>query len=1031
MRSALAAFLLATALAPAAAAATAVDSNTFGGLTARSIGPAVMSGRIAAIDAVGPDPLTIYVGAAGGGVWRSTDAGVTWKAVFDDYTQSIGAIAIDRAHPDTVWVGTGESWTRNSVSVGTGLYKTTDGGKTWELSGLADSERIAKVVVDPHASDTVFACATGHLWNANEERGVYKTTDGGKSWKRVLYVDADTGCADLDVDPQDPRILYAGMWQFRRFPDFFQSGGPGSGLYRSTDGGDSWSELKAGLPPGEKGRIAVAVAPSRPSVVYAVVEAKEKNALFRSDDLGESWREVNASTNVQIRPFYFGRLVVDPTDFNRLYKPGFTLGISEDGGKSVSSPFTGGIFGAVHPDNHALWVNPDNPQELLVGTDGGVYHSFDRGGTWSFVGALPVAQYYHVSYDMDRPYNVYGGLQDNSCWMGPSESIGGIENRDWLSIGGGDGFYAYRDPADSGYVYSEFQGGEIARTRLATMEARDIKPTPGPGEPDYRFNWNTPIALSPNEPGTIYIGAQFLFRSRDHGASWERLSPDLTTNDPAGQRQMLSGGLTIDNSAAENYTTIYSISESPRDGKVIWVGTDDGNVQLTRDGGASWTNVVGNVGGLPPRTWVSTVAASPHDAATAFVTFDGHRRGDMATYVYRTTDYGASWQSLATADLAGYAHVIRQDPVDPDLLFLGTEFGLYVSIDGGAGWARFTGNLPQVAVRDIAIQPRENDLILATHGRGIYIVDDITPLRQLSAEVADADVFVFASPPVELRTTGFSFGFPGHGEFVGDNPPEAATITYYLKRRHLFGDLKAEVYDAGGKLLATIPGTKRRGINRILWPMRARPPKAPPTTNLSPPALGPRVPEGTYSVKLIKAKDTYTTSIELVADPDSPHSAADRAAEQQLVWRLYDMLGRLTYLVDSAIDLRDQATTRAAALPAGDRLRGSLEELGKAFDAYQGQLVATSKAGWLSGEERLREKLAALYGAVNSYDGRPTQTQAARADTLGGELTAAGERFDALVAGDLARVNRALERKGLAPLTLKSRQQWEAEQEGS
>ncbi len=1041
---------LAAALAalPAAAQPT-IDSATFGGLEARAIGPAVMSGRIAAIDAVGKDPLTIWVGTASGGVWKSADGGLSFKAVFDEHTQSIGALAIDPGDPKTVWVGSGESWTRNSVSVGTGVYKTTDGGDSWKLMGLADSERIARLRIDAKDGKTVFVCATGHLWSANQERGVYKTSDGGETWKRVLYVDENTGCSDLDGDPQDGKILYAGMWQFRRYPDFFTSGGKGSGLYRSLDGGETWQPLTNGLPAGEKGRIAVAVAPSRPSVVYATVEA-EKTALYRSDDLGGTFREINRSFNVGARPFYFSRLVVDPADYNRLYKPGLNLGVSEDGGKSVTGIFAFG--GGVHSDHHALWINPTNPQELLLGTDGGVYHSYDRGNHWRMVRSLPVSQFYHVSYDLDYPYNVFGGLQDNGSWMGPSASIEGIENRDWQNVGFGDGFWVFRDTADPDYVYSEYQGGNIMRIRLSTREARDIKPQPKGGEPDYRFNWNTPLHMSPNEKGTIYAGSQFLLRSRDHGESWERISPDLTTNDPKGQRQKESGGLSRDNTTAENYTTIYSISESPKNGSVIWTGTDDGNLQVTRDGGKTWTNVVANVPGLPAGTWVSAVSASPHDEGAAFATFDGHRRGDMTTYAYRTSDFGQTWTPLTPAPsqgaqtqgapdqgaqsqaveapaVDGYAWVLKQDLLDPDLLFLGTELGLYVSIDGGEEWARFTGKLPKVAVHDIAIHPREHDLILATHGRGIYIIDDVTPLRQLSHEVVEAEVTVLPSLPFVMPTAGVAQGFGGSDEFVGLNPPESVVITYYLKKRHVFGDLKFEVYDAQGKLISTLPGSKRRGLNRVEWPMRLPPPKVPPAGNLAPAFIGPRAAEGTYAVKMIKGKDTYSTEVTLVADPRSPHTAEDRASQQQLSMRLYVMLEDLTYLVETAVEVRDQAREKAKALPKGDRLAKSLEALADAYEKFRFELVASGEGGLFADEEKLREKIAGVYAGVTGYEGRPTQTQRDRTELLDGELEKAGQRYDALAAGELARANEALAKKGQPPITRKTKEEWKAAQQ--
>ncbi|HEX6898408.1 MAG TPA: glycosyl hydrolase [Thermoanaerobaculia bacterium] len=1035
-RSRMILYLAAAGLSLTAGAARAaeveIDSNTFGGLEARSIGPATMSGRIAAIQAVAEDPLTIYVGSASGGVWKTIDGGVAWKPVFDDHTQSIGAIAIDPRNPKNVWVGTGESWTRNSTSVGDGLYKSTDGGDTWQRVGLENSERIAGVLVHPGNGDTVWACATGHLWDSHEERGVYKTTDGGKTWKRTLYVDADTGCSDLAIDPQDPSILYAGMWQFRRSPWSFHSGGKGSGLFKSTDGGETWRPLKSGLPAGDKGRVAVAVAPSRPSVVYALVEA-EKTALYRSDDVGESWREMNSSFNIQARPFYFSHLAVDPADFNRVYKPGLSLTFSADGGKSFTSAFGLDSFAAgVHSDHHALWINPKNPYEMVLGTDGGVYVSHDRARHWRFVRALPVSQFYHVSYDMRRPYRVYGGLQDNGSWSGPSAAIGTIQNRDWFNVGGGDGFYVFVDPTDPDLLFSEYQGGEVTRRRISTGETKEIKPVPLAGDPPYRFNWNTPIHMSPNEPGTIYIGSQFLFRSRDRGDSWERISPDLTTNDPKKQQQRQSGGLSIDNSSAENHTTIFAISESPKNGKVIWAGTDDGNLQLTRDGGATWTNVAGNVTGLPKGTWVSSVEAGRHDEGTAFATFDGHMTGDMKTYVYRTTDFGKTWTPLMTPALSGYAHVVRQDLENPDLLFLGTEMGLFVSVDGGARWARFTGKLPKVAVRDLAIHSRDADLIVATHGRGVYILDDITPLRKLRREDLENDLVPLPSRQAVMTIPAGLQEFGGDDEYVAFNPEEAATITYYLKKRHIVGDFKVEVFDAQGKLISSLPAGKRRGINRVQWPMRLAPPKLPPANSLVVGSmftmLGPRVLPGAYTVKLTQGEKTYSTQVELVPDPRATHSEEDRRLQHETAMALYAMLGRLTYVAETVESLETAASQRAESLPKGDRLRRQLESLRGELGTFRATLVATGPGGWLSGDEQLRENMAKLYGSVNGYDGRPSKSQLDQMKFLGGELEKAEARLEELQSGGVAAANRELEKRKLEPLKAKSREEWEKEE---
>ncbi len=1015
-------------LAVPAALFSKVDSATFGGLKARAIGPAVTGGRISALDAVAEDPLTIYVGAASGGVWKSIDAGLSFKPVFDDHPQSIGAVKIDPQDPEVVWVGTGESWTRNTVSVGRGVFKSTDGGESWTDVGLNDSERISTIRIDPADGNVVYVCATGHLWDANVERGVFKTTDGGESWKKILYVDEDTGCADIDLDPQEPRILYAAMWQFRRWPDFFESGGPGSGLYKSSDGGETWKRLTEGLPEGELGRIAVAVAPSRPSVVYATVEAEE-TALFRSEDLGETWSKKDSSTNVTMRPFYFSELVVDPVDFNRVYKPGFMLTISVDGGDTMTALFGAGFsFRGIHPDHHALWINPKNPHELLLGTDGGLYVSNDRASHWRHARALPISQLYHVSHDYEWPYNVYGGLQDNNTWMGPSRNSGGITNAQWKLIGSGDGFWAFADRDDPNVLYTEAQGGALMRIDRELIEVKRIQPYPQEGQAELRFNWNTPIHLSPNDPKTIYYGSQYLHRSRDRGESWETISPDLTTDDPQKQRQKDSGGLSPDNTTAENLCTIYSISESAKDAELLWVGTDDGNLQVTRDGAATWTNVALNVPDLPAGTWVSSLQASPHDAATAFATFDGHRSGDMAVYVYRTGDYGATWTSLVTDEIDGWAWVVKQDPVNPDLLYLGTEFGFYMSLDGGASWARFKEGLPQVAVHDVVVHPEEHDVILATHGRGIYIIDDVTPLRSLTQEVLDQDVAFLPGRAARMTVTSMLtfFGISGDSEFVGESVEEAAAVNYYLKKRHLFGDFKLEVLDDDGQVITTLQGSRRRGLNRAWWPMRRKPPQMPPASTMVFVFFGPRVLEGKYKVRMTKGKEVFESEVELVPDPRTRHSAEDRRAQQELSNELYDRLADLTYLIGVLSDLRDQSRERTEGLKPKDA--GRLEAFADRLEKERTKLVSTETSIFAS-DEKLRENLGNLFGEVASYDGRPTVSQVDRSKVLIAELETAEQEIEGYLSSELDGLNGLLERRGKEPLVRQGREEWDVEQE--
>ncbi len=745
-----------------------------------------------------------------------------------------------------------------------------------------------------------------------------------------------------------------------------------------------------------------------------------KTALYRSDDKGESWTEVNSSSLVNSRPFYFSRMVVDPVDINRVYKMGQIAAVSNDGGKTFSGLGGMGLYGSsYHSDVHDVWVNPKNTEQLVIATDGGLYVSLDRGATWRFVASLPVGQFYHVSYDMAWPYNVYGGLQDNSSWFGPSRRSGGIPNRLWQSLSGGDGFWTFADPKDPDVIYDEIQGGNLFRIRRSTLESKDIQPTPQQGEPNYRFNWNTPIHLSPTTPGTLYYGAQFLFRSRDHGESWERISPDLTTNDPAKQKQSESGGLTPDDSTAENHCTIFAIGESPKNPAVVWVGTDDGNLQVTRDGGKTWTNVVGNVPGLPKNTWVTTVEPGHFDEATSYVTFDGHMTGDMATYVFRTTDFGKTWQALATPDVKGYAHVVKEDLVNRNLLFLGTEMGLFISLDAGRTWAQYLAGLPPVAVRDLAIHPRDHDVILATHGRALYVIDDITPLRTLTPAVLDADAAFLDARPQWMTNGSEDFGFNGDAEFVGRSPEEAAVITYYLKKRHLFGDLKLEVYDGAGKLLSTVPGTKRRGINRVEWPMRSAPPRFAPGSGIIPnlyAMMGPRALDGTYTVKLIKGKDTYTTQLHLVPDPRSAATSEDRKVQRELVDRLFALAEQSTTLIATVTSTRDQANARASKLPATNPLRKRLEAFAAAMEKQRTALVATSRGEGISGDSRLREQIGTLYGNVNGFDGRPTKSQMDRAVVLAAELDAATASFNSATGKEFEALNQDLARKKLDPM---------------
>ena len=1017
-----------------------VDSETISGLGARNIGSAAMSGRVAALAAVHEGSrLTVYVGAASGGVWKSVNGGTTYKPVFDKQpVQSIGAIAVDPKNPQVVWVGTGEAWTRNSVSIGDGVYKSSDGGDNWTNVGLKESERVAKILVDPTESNVVYVCVPGKLWSDSDVRGVYKTTDGGKSWTRVLKgANTSTGCSMLSLDPQNPKTIFAGMWDFRRKGWTFRSGGDGpaaasgSGLFKSTDGGASWTELDdksaQGLPSKPWGRIAVSVAPSKPNVVYAFIEAAvPKNGLYRSEDGGRTWEVRDRSQAMIWRPFYFANLIVDPKNENRLYKPDLNLVVSNDGGSSFSN-----ISGGAHGDFHDVWIDPQSPDHLITGDDGGVWYSYDAGNKWWKGDNLPISQFYHVSVDMDRPYHVYGGLQDNSAWVGESQYPGGITNSRWENMYNGDGFWIFVDPLDADYIYAEYQGGEIGRVNRKTHETRNIKPLPGYKEGKLRFNWNTPIHLSPTRKGTIYLGSQFLFRSRDFGQTWERVSPDLTTNDSTKQQQEQSGGVTVDNSAAETHTTIYAIAESPKNPAVIWAGTDDGNLQVTRDGGKTWTNVVANVRGLPANAWVSSIEAGHFDEGTVYASFDLHTFGDMRSYAYKSTDFGKTWSPLVGAEspVRGYAHVIKEDLVNRDLLFLGTELGLWVTLDGGKQWAHYKGgDLPAVAVRDLAIHPRDDDLVIATHGRGIWIIDDIRPLRALTPAMLTATAGFLQVKPAVQRMPAFGGWANGDATFVGPNPPDEAVITYYQRRRHIFGDLKIEVFDQAGKLVGTVPSGKRRGLSRVTWSMRLKAPTVPPAASASfGAAFGPRVLPGTYTVRMSKDKDVFTTRLQVVADPRARYPLADRQAQFALALKLSGLLGDMTFAVERMNGVRQALDDRAAKLPSGDSLAARLNAASSAVDLLRKKIVATKEGGMITGEERLRENLADLYGNVAVfYEGRPTQTQVERGDAIARELADVVRDFDAWTGRELPGLNAALAAKRLESIRVLSREQWEA-----
>ncbi|MFQ5678421.1 MAG: WD40/YVTN/BNR-like repeat-containing protein [Gemmatimonadota bacterium] len=1018
---------------PAAAqdrAAARVDPALLAGLKARSIGPAGMSGRIAAVAGVPGRHEVLYVGAATGGVWKSVNRGLTWEPVFDEQpVASVGAIAVSPTSPDVVWVGTGEGNVRNSTSVGNGVYRSLDGGRTWEHLGLENTERIHKIVLDPRDPEVAYVAALGHLWGENPERGVYKTTDGGRTWRRVLYVDERTGAADLAMDPSNPNKLFASLWQFRRWPWSFESGGESSGLYVTHDAGESWKRITAddGLPRGPLGRIGVGIASSDPDVVYALVEAK-RSALVRSDDGGVTWRAVNRSTNVAPRPFYYARIWVDPERPDRLYNVHGGLQASDDGGKTFK---TIASFRSVHPDHHAFWIDPADPEFVVTGNDGGLYMSEDRGATWDFGANLPLAQFYHIRVDGEMPYHVYGGLQDNGSWKGPSRvrENGGIRNHHWEEVGFGDGFDTSPDPEDPMRGYAMSQRGFLIRWDLRTGERKSVRPPPPDPETELRFNWNAAFAQDPFDPATIYYGSQFVHRSTDRGDSWEVISEDLTTDNPEWQKQRESGGLTPDQTGAENFTTILAIEPSPLDRGVIWAGTDDGRLHVTRDGGETWTSVEGNVRGVPPNTWIPHIEASPHDAGTAFVVFDNHRRSDWTPYVYKTADFGRTWTRLAgrgsgpgprTPETGpdgvwGYALSIAQDPVDPDLLFLGTEFGLYVSLDGGGAWMRFTHGVPPVGVRDLAIQEREADLVLGTHGRAAYVLDDISPLRGLSPETLEEPLHLFEIPDAVqyvVKQTGAS-RFPGDEEFRGENRPYGALLTFSANRpglprpdeeveRERGGEggaagprggapgeereedaerpprVKVEVEDPMGDVIRTFERPVKLGVNRIAWNLRRDAFRRPQTGEeeeeesfFGGPSGAPVLP-GTYTVRLTLGEASASGTVRVLPDPRQRIPPADRRARYDAILeagglrnavadaitRIYDVRREIELVLRKARRADREAAEKAVSEEESVEAAGGAEGPGE--EVTEPETVTGQERG---AEEELGEETGAAAGA--------------------------------------------------------------------
>ena len=990
-----------------------VNSAIFGMMEARQLGPGSMSGRISAIEGVNNDGgKTLYVGTAGGGVWKSTNAGASYKTLFDKYCQSIGAIAINQKQPSVIYVGTGESNMRNSVSIGNGMYKTTDAGDNWKKIGLDSTEHISKIIVHPDNSEVIYVAAPGPLWSSSKHRGLYKSNNGGETWEKIFYLDDLTGCADVLMDPSNPNILFIAMWQFKREPFNFNSGGKGSGLYKSYDGGKTWKEIKSGLPEKPFGRIAMAIAPSDSKQMLAIVETKNTE-LFISSDGGETWKAQSANMNVKARPFYFSTIVIDPKNPKRVYRPAFNFAYSDDGGYSFSDASYGG--GWVHSDMHALWINPANTNIMYIGTDGGIYVSLDRGVTWQFNHGLPVGQFYHVSYDLKEPYNVYGGLQDNGSWMAPSAAPGGIGNANWNMVGGGDGFWTVPD-TDGKTVYSESQGGNMLRTNLTTLKSEDIQPQKTAKEEKLRWNWNTPIVTGAKNPQNLYVGAQYLYKSTDQGRNWKRISSDLTSNDKKKQKQEESGGLSEDNTSAENHCTIFTIAESSLDENLIWVGTDDGNLQYSLDGGTTWVNVSPAVAkcGIANQAWVSSIQPSQFDKNTVYATFDNHMFGDHKTYLGKSTDLGKTWKKINSAEFTGFAHKIKEDPENKNLLFLGTEMGLFASLDGGDNWFRMKNNIPEYAlVRDLQIHPKTHDLIIATHGRGIFILDDIRAMRSLTKEIWEQEVYLFQTPDITLNNGKFGWGGPQvSGGWHEGNPNYVPTINYYLKQRLATGKITIDIYDSKENLIQSMPGTIRKGINKVSWNLRGIPPKvAAGSTKMDGAGFtAPMVLPGTYTLK-IKVKDKeYSGTVKCVHDAENKDlNEEDRKLVYEKAMGLQNLYKMVNNTIDSISFYQSSLKADTIAYAKNKNAQAFYSDLQK----VKAEFMATKKTSMFADEEKLREKISKLYGSFCGMESKPNATHLEAIEDLQKEYALQKEAFKKVIAKSAPKNPKIVKEKEL------------------
>lgn len=987
------------------------------GVTFREIGPAIMGGRVSDLAIHPSAPATWYAGMASGGVWKTTNHGMSWTPLFDDMpTASIGDVTVAPSNPNVVWVGTGEPQNRQSSPYGGGVFRSLDGGRTWTDLGLHETRHISRIAVHPTNPDVAYVAAVGHLWGPNEERGVYRTTDGGETWDRVLYRDPDTGAIDLVMDPNDPRTLYAAMYQRRRTVFGFSASGDGSGLYRSLDGGDSWTLLSEGLPEGDKGRIGVDVFAGDSHLVYASIEAAggEARGLYRSTDRGETWSRVSGNNP---RPMYFSMVRIDPNNADRVYMGGVAFQVSDDGGRTWWE--RDGAEG-IHVDHHALWIDPSNSDHLVLGSDGGISSSWDGAQTWRQHDNLAIGQFYEIGVDMRDPYYVCGGLQDNSSWCAPSRTLDGygIGNDDWTDVWGGDGFYNQPDPFDARFVFTESQGGNAGRANLVTGETVRMRPEFRGDEEEggYDFNWNAPIAVSRHTEGTVYVASNHLMRSRDRGESWEEASPDLTRGIDRDTLSIFGRPLSEPhlsrNDGLSAYGTISTVEESPLSPDILWVGTDDGNVQVTRDGGATWTNTVGAIGELPGPRYVSRIEASAHDSARAYVSFDGHFDDDYAPYLFVTDDFGASWRRITSGLPDHSINVVREHHRTPGLLFAGNEVGAFVSVDRGESWHRLSGGFPTVPVDDIVIHPRDNDLILGTHGRSIWIADDIAPLEELGPETLARGAHLM---PVRRATHYAELGgWPFWGdEYFGENPPSGALIRYHLADDLDLEAVELTVVDGAGETVRSLGGPAGGGLHTVVWDLRADAPEASSAGGGGgggggfggPPAGVPVLP-GTYTVRLEAAGLVMEQSAEVRIDPRVETTPAALRARQALMVESAALAPPVSDIQDRLRTLREQLAEVDDLVSdhddVPDALREQLQELRDRADelgSELGPVTAGSRAG---------------RGAESSFQA-PTSDARWLVDRGWEALPAVVSRVNTLVTVDVPALYGELDRLGIRP----------------